>query len=69
MELGGGKNLLSNLLGQILLFALQEAFSGRDSEESQEDPEEAAPAEEQKAAADQPDGDEEASALYAPSPP
>lgn len=53
------------MLAQAIMQGVQEAFSGGDSEEPQEEPEEAVPAEEPEAAADQPDSDGEASALYA----
>ena len=53
------------MLAQAIMQGVQEAFSGGDSEEPQEEPEEAAHAEEPQAAADQPNGDEEASAIYA----
>lgn len=53
------------MLAQAIMQGVQEAFSGGDSEEPQEEPEEAVHAEEPEAAADQPDSDGEASALYA----
>ena len=53
------------MLAQAIAQGVQEAFSGGDSEEPQEEPVEAVPAEEPQAAADQPDSDGEASALYA----
>ena len=53
------------MIAQAIMQGVQEAFSGGDSEEPQEEQEEAAPAEEPQATTDQSDSDGEASALYA----
>ena len=53
------------MIAQAIMQDVQEAFSGGDSEEPQEEQEEAAPAEEPQATTDQSDSDGEASALYA----